>query len=76
MKSLFFIVFGIVTILLAVPLGNILAEAYLAISGGMETEKFLLCVEGFINGFQLLGGICAGLGGLSAVLKTTIKHRI
>lgn len=70
------IITGIFTVLLAVPLGNILAEVYLAFSGGMETERFLICVEAFINGFQLLGGICAGLGGLSVVLQATAKYRV
>lgn len=73
MKGL--IAFGIVTILLAIPLGNIVAEIYLWFSGGMDTDRYLICIEAFINGFQILGGISTGLGGLSAVLKAAEKHR-
>ena len=54
-SKLITIVLGIILILLAPTLGFYLSHIYLLLIGGMETEKFLLIMDGCINGFQIIG---------------------
>lgn len=55
---------GIALLLLAPPLGGLCSDFYLLASGGMESGYYLLCSERFMGSFQILGGLCAGLGGI------------
>lgn len=59
---------GVLSILLAPILGSYFAQIYLRLLGGMETEKFLLLLDGCITAFQLIGVLAAGYG-----LRGTIK---
>lgn len=56
------VILGIVLILLAPVFGLYLSNIYLRLMGGMETEKFLLIMEGCITGFQVIGVLSALYG--------------
>lgn len=51
------IIGGICIILTAPLLGTGLAGIYLRLLGGMETEKYMLIIEGCIRSLQLTGGL-------------------
>ena len=60
--SILAIVCGVAIILLAPLLGNSLSHIYLSLLGGMETDKFLLVIDGCIRGFQIIGALSALYG--------------
>ena len=53
---------GVVIILASAPLGSFLADLYLWLLGGMETERFLVVIGGCIRSFQIVGALCVALG--------------
>lgn len=53
---------GVLLLLLAPMLGTYLADLYLRLTDGMETDKFLCIVEGCIHSMQILGGIVTAYG--------------
>lgn len=60
--KLIVVILGIVLILLAPVFGLYLSNIYLRLIGGMETEKFLIIIEGCITGFQVIGALSALCG--------------
>lgn len=56
------IILGILIMLIAPLMGSCLAELYLIIIGGMETEKYLLIIQGCINAFLIIGTITTIFG--------------
>lgn len=57
--NLIIVLFGVAAVLLAPWFGDVVASFYLMLSGGMETEKFLLIINGFIHSFQIIGTLTA-----------------
>lgn len=57
--NLIILLFSVAVILLAPLFGDVAASFYLMLSGGMETEKFLLIIDGFIHSFQIVGTLTA-----------------
>lgn len=60
------VILGIVFILSAPIFGLYLSNICLRLIGGMETEKFLLIIEGCITGFQIIGVLSVLYGMLKA----------
>lgn len=65
----FFGAAGLVLILAATPLGASCASACLTRAGGMQTDVYLTLMRGFIAGFQIIGGLAAGVCGLALTLS-------
>lgn len=53
---------GVLILLLAPMLGTYLADFYLRLTEGMETEKFLCILEGCICSIQVLGALITAYG--------------
>ena len=64
-KEIFYLIgalVGALLVLLAVPLGDNYAWAYLSANGGgMDTQSFVLLMQSAVTGFQILGGVLLGL---------------
>ena len=60
-KEIFYLIgalVGALLVLLAVPLGDNYAWAYLSANGGgMDTQSFVLLMQSAVTGFQILGGV-------------------
>lgn len=53
---------GLLFLLLAPMLGLNLANFYLRLQGGLETEKFLVIIKGCIGSIQILGTLIMAYG--------------
>lgn len=62
---IFFGIAGLALILAATPLGASCAAACLSRVGGLATDVYLTLMRGFIAGFQIIGGLSAGVCGLA-----------
>ena len=61
---------GALLVLLAVPLGDNYAWAYLSANGGgMDTQSFVLLMQSAVTGFQILGGVLLGLFGAAYLFR-------
>ena len=72
-KEIFYLIgalVGALLVLLAVPLGDNYAWAYLSANGGgMDTQSFVLLMQSAVTGFQILDGVLLGLFGAAYLFR-------
>ena len=64
-----FCIAGLALILAATPLGASCAVACLDRMGGLDSDVYITLMRGFITGFQIIGGLAAGVFGLALAVS-------
>ena len=60
---------GLLLILLSAPLGLFWAKVWLRMAGGLETQQYHILILCCAAGFQLIGGLAAGLCGFGWLFR-------
>ena len=69
------VVIGLLILFFSVPLGELYGGIYLLLSGGMESERYIMLSQSAITSIQIIGGIVSALCGIANICYSILEKR-